>query len=69
MSNTLLEKHPQRVLSFDSEKVGVHRLTRLLANHLDKKSREFWLYSLIISNRLYATLLEVADTKNTKGKL
>lgn len=57
---------PWNVVSFHYEKVGAPRLTRLLPNLLDEKRGEFWLYSLVISNRSYATLQEVADTKNTR---
>lgn len=50
-----------------SEKVGAHSLARSFTTLLDKKSREVWVYSLIISNRSHAAFMGVAD-KKTRGK-
>lgn len=51
-----------------SEKVGAHSLARSFATLLDKKSKEVWLYSLIISNRSHAAFMGVADKKH-EGKM
>lgn len=54
---------PRSGLILYSEKVGAHSLARSFATLLDK-SKEVWLYSLIISNRSHAAFMGVADKKH-----